>query len=723
MVGRLRQFVWLVWILAIFSCSDERNVSDDPTLFRLLTSDESGISFNNTLHSNGDLNIIEYLYFYNGGGVAVGDINNDGLKDVFFTGNQVENKLYLNMGNLKFQDITKEAGFVINPDWTTGVSMADINNDGYLDIYISVVSQYKNLEGHNLLYLNNGDLTFSEASEKWGLDFKGFGTHSGFFDYDRDGDLDVYLLNHAVHTTRSYTSAAGRNNFDALAGDRLLENQLSEGSNFFIDISESAGIFSSPQGYGLGLVISDINQDGWPDIYVGNDFHEDDYLYINQMDGTFKESLAGYFNHTSRFTMGVDIADVNGDLTSDVFSLDMLPADNQILMKSGGEESDKVAEIKMGFGYKNQYARNAFQLNNRNQYFSDISLLTNTYASDWSWSVLLQDYDNDGKMDIFITNGIYKRPNDLDYINFLSNINLSNINLSREEQDSLERVLIETMPSLKIPNYMYRNLGELNFKEISEEWGLDIPSYSSGAVYSDLDNDGDLDLVVNNVNSDAFLFENLTDSLRLSHYLKVNLAGKLNKFGVGADVYLYARDKTWRREEFGTRGFQSSSASILHFGLGEVSQVDSLVIYWPDGTMQTHGPVDVDKTLNIVQNSKPYSKQLDKENQTVQYLDFRHIENQFNDYDNEPLILEKLSTEGPALGTADFNSDGLKDFYVGGARGQSGAIYYQLRDGGFSKFVSESFQKDELFEDIDVGILDVENDGDMDIYVVSGGGD
>lgn len=689
-------------------------------LFRLVPTNESGIDFENRLIETGEENIIEYLYFYNGAGVAAGDLNNDGLVDLYLSSNQESGKLYLNKGAFQFQELTASSGIVIPKGWTTGVAMADVNADGWLDLYVCRVGQYKAWSGHNLLFLNQGDMTFREVSVELGLDFSGFSTQSAFLDYDHDGDLDMYLLNHAVHTTRSYALASKRSSFDSLAGDRFFENKLNEGELRFEEVSEKVGIYSGPQGYGLGVVCSDINQDGHMDIYVANDFHEDDYLYLNTGSGSFVESRKAWINHTSRFSMGVDAADINGDSRVDLFTLDMLPADQAILMKSGGEDENKVVELKLNYGYDAQYSRNALQLNLNNERFADVALLTSTYATDWSWSVLIQDFDLDGKSDLFISNGIYKRPNDLDYINFLSNINLNLF--PAEKQDSVEQALIGHMPTLKISNFMYGNEGNLKFTDKASEWGLTEPSYSNGAVYADLDNDGDLDLVVNNLNQPAFVYENRSDTLSNNHFFVLRLSEPVNRYAMGAKVWLWAGGQTYFREVSTTRGFLSSVPSSLHFGLGSQEKVDSLLIQWSDGSYQKVGLQEADRRVSI-EKGKTFLKEAAKPKQIEsQELPFVHSENIYKDYDREHLIPENLSTEGPALVVADFNGDAQPDLFIGGARGQSPVLFLATAN-GFQSVESKTWQEAATFEDVDAVAFDMEGDGDLDLYVVSGGND
>jgi hypothetical protein len=718
--------VLIITALAFSGCSQklDKTTSQAPINFQNVPVEHSNIQFENTLIHDDDLNIIEYLYYYNGGGVAVGDINNDGLEDIYFTANQTSDKLYLNLGNLKFKDITEEAGIQTDSTWSSGVTMDDINNDGLLDIYVCKVGNYKGLKAHNLLYINKGNNEFIESSNSFGLDFSGFSTQASFFDYDKDGDLDMYLLNHSVHTPRSYGDTRNRNVKDTLAGDILFENKLVQGETKFTDVTSGSGIYSSALGYGLALITSDVNDDGLIDIYVGNDFHENDYLYINQGDKTFKESISDYINHTSRFTMGVDVGDINNDLKADIFSLDMMPYDKEIFLKSGGEDTDKVSQIKKNFGFENQYARNTFQLNRDNSSFSEVALLTNTFATDWSWSVLIQDFDNDGLNDLYITNGIYKRPNDLNYINYLSNINFSKY--SQTKQNEIELKLIEEMPTVNLSNVIFHNTGELNFDRYSEQAGL-TPSYSNGSAYSDLDNDGDLDLVVNNINEKAFLLENKSSELAKNNFISFNLkANKKYPLANGSKIIVYAGGKKQSKELAITRGFQSASSHKLNFGLGKLEIVDSIQVHWMDGTIQTEKNLVLNQNHTISKNElDPNSDddQLKVQSKSFENFPYVHIENPYLDYEYESLIPEKLSTEGPAVVQADFNKDGLEDIFIGAAKYQSPSFYIQQKNGEYVKDKTSDFNKDTIYEDVDALSFDYDNDGDLDLYVMSGGND
>ena len=706
-------------IIFFIGCTSNISKSSEIDLkFKALDSDVTGVTFNNQLKSNTDLNIIEYLYYYNGGGVALGDINNDGLDDIFFSGNEVNDHLYLNQGNMVFKNISKSSGIANQNNWSTGASMADVNNDGFIDIYVSTVSDYKNLKGHNRLYINNGDLTFTESSKKIGLDFEGFGTHASFFDYDNDGDLDVYLLNHTIHTPRNYGRSDRRITRDEKSGDRLYENLLNEGTLEFIEVTDKAGIFSSSLGYGLALSTVDINNDGYIDIYVGNDFHENDYLYINNGDKTFSELSSMKLSHTSRFTMGVDIADINGDLIQDIFTLDMMPYKSDIFMKSGGEDSDKVSQIKKDYGYNEQFARNHMQLGSKQGIFKDVALITNTYASDWSWSVLIEDFDNDTDRDIFITNGIFKRPNDLDFINFQSNVLYENYN---GDDDKLEQDLIDQMPMLKLSNTLFLQESEFNFRMLGESIGIP-PSYSNGSAVSDLDNDGDLDLVSNNINEEAQILENQSNNLNNS-FIKLNIKNKNGSPSLGAKVIIHAAEKTLKKEINNSRGFASTSSSIVHFGLSNSEIVDSVEVKWLDGTSNKFYDLDVNQIHNISPKYSNLSSDFKKDSDVfeLEEIDFKHRENNYLDYEREPLMPERLSIEGPAYVSSDFNGDGVKDIFIGGAKLQSPKLFIQTSKGLFNEVNNLAFSQDSQFEDVDAAAFDFDQDGDMDIYVMSGG--
>jgi enediyne biosynthesis protein E4 len=696
-----------------------------PTLFQLLTPDVTGVTFANKLPEDTAFNILNFLYYYNGGGVAVGDVNGDGKPDLYFTSNLGPNKLYVNKGDYKFEDVTDRAGVAGVGGWTTGVSMADVNGDGKVDIYLSGVD-YLTRHGHNVLYINNGDGTFSDRTKEFGLDFVGYSTQALFFDYDGDGDLDMYLLNYSTHTERQVGRQASRLERHPRAGDRLYRND----GGHFVDVSEHAGIYGGVEGFGLGVVASDFNQDGCPDLYVANDFQENDFLYINNCDGTFTESIAKATGHTSRFSMGVDAADFNNDGRPDLISVDMLPQREEILKTSANAESFNLYNLKQKAGYHPQYARNALQLNRGNGRFSDIGYLSGVFATDWSWAPLFADLDNDGRKDLFITNGIYRRPNDLDYINYVSNDAVQASLAQGITQRNMS--LLQQLPQIPLANYAFHNNGNLTFTNMAAEWGLAQPGFSNGAVYVDLNNTGALDLVVNNVNAPASIYRNRARSLNGNHYLMVRLRGTGgNTDGIGAKVIITSGGTTQMVEQMPVRGFESSVDSRLHFGLGGSTRIDSLVVIWPDHRFQTLTNVSADRIVTLSQQDASgryqYLKRSPPDERSFAdvsaqlEIDFKHEENTFFDYDREPLMPHLLSTEGPALAVADVNGDGLDDLYVGGAKWQGGRLYLQQRDGRFHASAQPAVQADSLNEDVDAVFFDANGDTYPDLFVVSGG--
>jgi hypothetical protein len=707
--------------LALSACSD---VKRPLPLFELLPASVTGIAFTNELPEKPDFNVLNYLYYYNGAGVAAGDIDGDGLPDLYFTSNLGPDRLYLNKGGYKFEDITSRAGVAGPPGWKTGVTMADVNGDGHIDIYVSAVS-YLNMHGHNVLYINNGDRTFTDRTDQYGLGFAGYSTQASFFDYDGDGDLDMYLLNHSTHTERGVSSYPQREVRHPRAGDRLYRND----GNHFVDVSEAAGIYGGVEGYGLGVVASDLNLDGCPDLFVANDFQENDFLYINNCNGTFTESIARAMGHTSRFSMGVDAADFNNDGRPDLIVADMLPEQEKILKTSASAESFNIYNLKLKAGYHPQFSRNTLQLNRGGGRFSEIGYLAGVYATDWSWAPLFADLDNDGYKDLFITNGIYRRPNDMDYINYVGN---DAIQASLAQGISSENLgLLRKMPQIPLANYAYHNNGNLTFTNMAEAWGLGQQGFSNGALYVDLNNSGALDLVVNNINAPAFIYRNRARSINGQHYLSVALRGSgANTAGIGAKVIIRNHGTTQMMEQMPTRGFQSSVDPRLHFGLGASGRVDSLIVIWPDRRYQVLTNVVGDRVLALSQEdaagtysyAKAAAAQTLFEDVTGRLaIDFKHEENTFLDYNREPLIPHLLSTEGPGLAVADVNGDGLDDIYVGGAKWQAGRLLIQQRDGHFRPSSERVFGADSLYEDVDAAFFDADGDGHPDLYVVSAG--
>ncbi|MBW8242202.1 VCBS repeat-containing protein [Muricauda oceani] len=710
-------FILFLAVLAI-SCDEGGSLFENPD------PKKTGLDFTNALTPTKDLSILDYLYFYNGGGVSIGDINNDGLPDIFFTGNQVKNKLYLNKGNLKFEDISSSAGIEGSSDWNTGVTMADVNGDGFLDIYVCAVVGINGFNGFNELYINNGDNTFTESAAKYGLDFDSYSSNAAFFDYDLDGDLDMYLLNHAVHTQNSFGRFDLRYERQYETGDKLLRNDNGK----FTDVSEEAGIYGGINGYGLGLAVADFNQDGYPDIYVGNDFHEDDYYYLNNGNGTFTESLKKYFGHTSRFSMGNDVADINNDGRPDFLSLDMLPEDEVALKSSEGDDNIQTQKMRIDrFGYHYQFTRNMLYVNQPDGNFMETALMSGIAATDWSWSALFGDYDLDGQQDVFISNGIPKRPNDLDFIKFVSN---DQIKSKIDNTKLVDQQALALMPSGSVHNYVFKGGKDLHFQDMSDKWITKDTLVSGATAMGDLDGDGDLDLVTNNIDQPATLYINKTNGEGSYLKLKFNYAQN-NKFGIGTKVYTYANGGLQFKELFPTRGFQASSEPMVHFGYKNVSKVDSIKIIWPNKSYQVLQNVPVNQTLTIEpKNTKPFDynslhkrkKPLFSPVEDNLGLVFKHIEDNYTDFNREKLIPYQISDRGPAFAMGDLNNDGKEDIFIGGSKYEPSQIFVQ-QDSFFVNQNMESLQKDSIQENISASIADYNNDGKNDLIVSSGGGD
>jgi len=692
-------------------------------LFEQPGPEQTGVTFTNTVDETDALNILDYLYFYNGGGVAVGDIDKDGLPDIFFSGNQVKNKLYRNLGNMKFEDISAKAGIEGESSWNTGAVMGDVNADGLLDIYVCAVVGINGFTGHNELFINNGDGTFSEQAARYGLDFDTFSSNAAFLDYDLDGDLDLYLLNHAVHTQNSYGKASLRydRNFDT--GDKLLRND----GGRFTDVSEEAGIYGGINGYGLGVAVSDFNLDGYPDIYVGNDFHEDDYFYLNNGDGTFSESLRSYFGHTSRFSMGSDAADINNDGRPDLISLDMLPEEEVPLKSSEGDDNIQTQRMRIGeYGYYYQFTRNMLYVNQPDGHFMETALMSGVAATDWSWSALFADFDQDGYQDLFVSNGIPKRPNDLDFVKFVSNEQISNkiSNTKLADQKALEM-----MPSGSVHNYVFQGGESLKFKDQSGKWIRKDTTLSGATAWGDLDRDGDLDLVINNLNRPASILVNRgTDHHSLT--VQLEFTGQ-NPYGIGSRVYAYHNGSVQMRELYTVRGFQASSEPLIHFGMGSTTRVDSLKIRWPDGTSQVLRKVLTDTLLKVrPENLRPFEDAslqpadpvLFKKLEGSLGIAFTHREDKYTDFNREKLLPYSLADRGPAFARGDLDGDGREDLFFGGSKRIPSEIFVQ-RDTGFVKIQIPGIQTDSIQEEVAAVIADFDGNKRNDLIVGSGGAD
>lgn len=724
----MRIILFFCILFFIQSCHHDGYQAPKNALFTQLSPKECGIQFRNDIIDDSLFNEATYRNIYNGGGVAIGDINNDGLPDVFMAANQGKNKLFLNKGNFKFEDITDKSGIVKNQKWSTGVTMADVNADGLLDIYICASGTIIGETRKSVLFINKGGLVFEEEADNYDLaDVGGTNTQAAFFDYDLDGDLDVFLVsNDCTVITTAYPYASVRTIRNKKSGDKLLRND----DGHFVDVTGSAGIYGAPFGFGLGIMTTDMNGDNWPDIYISNDFYEKDYVYINQQNGTFLELSDSYLSQMSNASMGGDIADINNDGLSDIFTTDMLPEDDYRLKKNTHFNDYDSHIKKYEKGYHHQITTNMLQLNNGDNTFSEISHYAGVSATDWSFGALIFDLDNDGWKDIVACNGMYLDVTDHDYTDFIGTQDMAYF-LNRKALSKYQ--LIKNMSvSSPLVNYAFLNQGDLTFKNYSEELGLGEPGFSNGAAYADLDRDGDLDLVVNNINGECFVYRNNSTEKHRKNFLRVRLQGKgQNTFGVGASVTIYAGGVMQMLENYPTRGFQSSVEPVLTFGLDTIKRIDSLVVNWPDNKSQHLENIAVNSELLLTQadadaefiiNEKKGAALFNESTAKLIDGNINHKENIFVDFNVERLIPHMLSTEGPKMAVADLNGDGLDDFVVGGAKHDTTKVFLQTIDGTFRQCLPQiAFKLDEDYEDADLVFFDCDNDGDQDLLITSGG--
>lgn len=718
-----KQYIILV-LLSIFLLTNCNKKEEAKTLFELKNNTFCGINFLNKLTDTNDFNVYKYRNYYNGGGVAIGDVNNDGLVDIYMVANQGRNTLYLNKGNWKFEDITDKSKCGGQKAWSTGVTMVDINGDGFLDIYVCNSGDVKGDNKENELFINNGDLTFTESAADYGLNDAGFSTHAAFFDYDKDGDLDAYILNNSFQAIGSFNlSKNERPVRDALGGDKLMENRNGK----FVDVSEKAGIYGSVIGFGLGITIGDVNNDSWEDIYISNDFFERDYLYINQKNGTFKEDLVNQMPATSAASMGADIADIDNDGFNDIFVTDMLPSEYQRLKTVTTFDSWDRYMLGVNNGYHHQFTRNTLQKNNGNGTFSDIGRFTGTDASDWSWGALFFDMDNDGLKDLFIANGIYRDITDQDYLQYIANESVMASIIKDEGVDY--KKLIDIIPSRPVANHAYKNAGNNHFSDF-ESSGLKTPGFSNGSAYGDLDNDGDLDLIVNNVNMPCFVYENKADESSGNNYLKLDLRGEgKNSRGIGTRIKITDENgQSYYFENQPARGFESTVDHRVNAGLGKAKSVN-VEVTWPSGKVTALNNQKVNQIVIIYEKDAKKAEKTVTSNQPQKlmdistYMPYRHVENAYIDFNRERLNYHLMSTRGPVVGSGDVNGDGMMDIVIPGPKGFPTKIYVGTQDGKFKEQQQDEtyFEVQKEAEHVICHLFDADKDGDLDLYLASGG--